>query len=859
MLNEPLTLACGRTLPNRLAKAAMTEGLAPAGDPTATLCGLYRAWGDSGAGLLLTGNVMVDRRYLERLGNVVFDARTDRAAVRRWADAAHAGGAAVFAQLSHPGRQTNRFVHGRPVAPSAVPAVRVMQAFGRPRALTTTEIDELIERFASAAGLAHAQGFDGVQLHAAHGYLLAQFLSPATNLRDDRWGASVAGRAAVLVEAVRRVRARVGSGFGVAVKLNASDFQRGGFGADDAIEVLRLLEAEGVDFVELSGGTYESTAMMGHAAEPEGASSLREGEAYFLGFARRARAETRLRLMLTGGIRSRRTLDGVLAAGVELVGLARPFCAQPRVGHALLAGDDAALRPVEIPAVGLRPLQAQAETDWCQAQMQRIARGEAPDLALGVRALAARNLVRHMVEGPARRLFGRTEAPPATLPDGPQQHPTRLLARFLQDPQSLVEECRAQYGDTFTLRMSFLPPLVVVSHPDDIRDLFTASAGELSAADANELLRPFLGSRSLPLLDGPEHMRQRKLLLPPFHGERMQTYGQLMLDFAEATVASWPRGEAFTLRPSMQSLTLQVILRSVFGLEEGPLFKPAADLVARALDAAVWPPLLLPAVQRDLGPWSPWGRYLRLADETYAVVLEQIRRRRAEGTAGRPDVLSLLIDARDEAGEPLSDLELRDHLVTLLVVGHDTTATALAWTFHYLLTYPEVTRKLVAELDAAGPLTPERIAALPYLDAVVREGLRINPVVPLVGRRLTAARRIGGHELPAGTALQLAIYLTSRREETFAHADRFEPERFLDRKFTPSEWYPFGGGVRRCIGMAFAIYEMKMVLATVLTRVTLTRADESPVRAVRRSITLTPSDDVRVVARARVDRATARA
>jgi cytochrome P450 len=336
-----------------------------------------------------------------------------------------------------------------------------------------------------------------------------------------------------------------------------------------------------------------------------------------------------------------------------------------------------------------------------------------------------------------------------------------------------------------------------------------------------------------------------------------------MLDFAEATVARWPLGSPFTMRPSMQSLTLQVILRSVFGLEEGPLFQPAADLVASALAAAVWPPLLIPAMQKDLGAWSPWGRYLRLAEQTYAVVYEQIRRRRAEGTAGRPDVLSLMIEARDENGEPLSDVELRDHLVTLLVVGHDTTATALAWTFHYLLEYPDTMRALITELDAAladGPLTPERIMSLPYLDATVREGLRLNPVVPLLGRRLIGPRRVGGYDLPAGTALQLSIYLTARREGTFTDAARFEPERYLRSKPAPSEWYPFGGGVRRCIGMAFAIYEMKIVLATVLTRVSLERAaGGGPVRPVRRSITITPSDDVRVVARARQARGAATA
>lgn len=411
MLTQPLKLASGLELPNRLAKASMTESLAPSGDPSDTLCALYRAWGSWGAGLLLSGNVMIDRRYLERLGNVVFDGRTERASVRRWAEETHRGGAALFAQLSHPGRQTNLFVHPRPVAPSAVRAVRVLGAFGKPRALREEELEEVLERFAGAAHLARECGLDGVQLHAAHGYLLSQFLSPATNQRGDRWGGSLAQRAAFPLEVLRRVRARVGPRFGLAMKLNTSDFQRGGFAPEEALEVLSLLENEGLDFVELSGGNYESVALLGR--DEQGQRRVNAREAYFLEFAQAARARTRMPLMLTGGLRTRRGIEEALGSGLDLVGAARPFCVHPRVGQHLCSREDAAVRSFHIPELGVRAMEGQAETEWCQVQMRRIARGLEPSLGQGVRALTAGNLLRDMVRGPLRRLRGEAEGPPA--------------------------------------------------------------------------------------------------------------------------------------------------------------------------------------------------------------------------------------------------------------------------------------------------------------------------------------------------------------------------------------------------------------------------------------------------------------
>ena len=412
MLASSLRLPSGFLLPNRLAKAAMTEAMATGGDPSDDLVALYRAWASGGVGLQITGNVMVDRRYLERLGNVVFDARTDRKIVARWAEAARSGGGAVYAQLSHPGRQTNLFVHPHPVAPSAVPAVKVMHAFGKPRALTEGEIEDILARFVGAAALAKEAGFDGVQIHAAHGYLISQFLSPLTNQRTDAWGGDPARRARFLLEAIRRVRARVGAAFGIAVKLNSADFQRGGFSEDESLDVVGLLDREGIDFLEISGGNYESVALLGY--DETGKPRVSAGEAYFLDFAKKARGRTRLPLMLTGGLRSRPAMEEALATGaVDLLGLARPFCVQPDVPRALLADPAAAARPFTIPKLGIAAMEGQGETDWCNTQMRRIARGQAPDLAQGVLLRTLGVMTSVAFSGLYRRLAGRNEGAPA--------------------------------------------------------------------------------------------------------------------------------------------------------------------------------------------------------------------------------------------------------------------------------------------------------------------------------------------------------------------------------------------------------------------------------------------------------------
>ena len=378
-LSDPLSLASGLTLRNRIVKPAMTENLADRDNqPTPALERLYGRWAGGGAGLLVTGNLMVDRRYLERSRNVVADALVDPA--RLAALAQSAAGVPLLAQLNHPGRQTNRLVHGRPVAPSAGRGVALLGAFARPRALAGTEIEKIVTRFVDAALRCRDAGFDGVQIHAAHGYLLAQFLSPAVNQRTDEWGGDVAGRARLLLRIVDAVRAATGPGFTLAVKLNSSDFRRGGFDEDDAARVAAMLDAAGIDLLEISGGTYESLALLGLAAgqQPTGA----DREAYFAGFAARIRSQVRVPVMLTGGIRSRAAIDALLAGGTaDLLGLARPLAIDPELPRKLLRGEVDAVDLPPNPARGA--LRVTGESEWYERQLSRLAAGLAPDLALG--------------------------------------------------------------------------------------------------------------------------------------------------------------------------------------------------------------------------------------------------------------------------------------------------------------------------------------------------------------------------------------------------------------------------------------------------------------------------------------------
>jgi 2,4-dienoyl-CoA reductase-like NADH-dependent reductase (Old Yellow Enzyme family) len=398
-LARPLELRCGATLPNRIAKAAMTEGLADAHDhATRRHDTLYGAWSDGGAGMLLTGNVMIDRRYLERPGNVVIEDESGREALERWARAGTRGGNHLWMQIGHPGRQCTRMSSNAPVAPSAVPMRGMMGLMATPRALESREVDDIIRRWAWVAGVAKDCGFTGVQVHAAHGYLISQFLSPRTNRRDDAWGGSLDKRARLLLDTVKAVRERVGNDYPVTVKLNSADFQQGGFNNEESAQVAGWLAELGIDLLELSGGNYEQTALFGQLEREPKAESTKRREAFFLEYADViAKSCGDVPLMVTGGFRTVRLMREVVESGVvSVVGIGRPFCVVPDLAKRILSGElkelpshehDQRLGPGLMGRASsvrsMRTLNAQAEVAWFYAQIIALSEGREPDLSLG--------------------------------------------------------------------------------------------------------------------------------------------------------------------------------------------------------------------------------------------------------------------------------------------------------------------------------------------------------------------------------------------------------------------------------------------------------------------------------------------
>jgi len=397
-LRQSLTLPCGQILPNRIAKAAMTEGLANACmNATPALDRLYGRWSRGGAGLLITGNVQIDRWDLERPGNVVIDGDADEPALARWAAAGRSGGSRIWMQLSHAGRQAPFYCSPRPVAPSAV-GLKLLGAYRTPRALSGADISAIQQRFVNAAVVARRCGFDGVQIHAAHGYLLSQFLSPITNQRDDDYGGSLDNRARLLFDVVRAVRAAVGPEFAIGVKLNSADFQKGGFSNADCLEVVRGLNHCDIDLLEISGGSYEQPQLLGfegssHTADVTARASTRRREAYFLEYAALVRAEAEMPIMVTGGFRSRGAMAAALASGdTDIVGLGRPLCVDPgfvaRLFEATTARADdpgaglaygRGLFGLRSPVSALRFINIFSQMGWYYVQLMRLGRGREPD------------------------------------------------------------------------------------------------------------------------------------------------------------------------------------------------------------------------------------------------------------------------------------------------------------------------------------------------------------------------------------------------------------------------------------------------------------------------------------------------
>ncbi|MCC5626421.1 cytochrome P450 [Nostoc sp. CHAB 5715] len=447
------------------------------------------------------------------------------------------------------------------------------------------------------------------------------------------------------------------------------------------------------------------------------------------------------------------------------------------------------------------------------------------------------------------------------LPNGPQAHPWVQTYQWLTNPLEYIEDCAKRYGDIFTLQIGQnSPPQVFISNPQAIGQIFTTDPKQLDSGESAGIRSPLLGRQSILALDGKPHQRQRKLLTPPLHGERMLAYGELICDITEQVTNQWQVGETFAVLPSMQAISFQVILKAVFGLEDGPRYEKLYKLLIAILNPKI--PilrtvlLLFPSMRQDLGAWSPWGKYLRLRQQIDQLIYAQIQERKAQPDPSRTDILSLMMAARDEAGEPMTDLELRDELMTLLVAGHETTATTLSWALYWIHHLPQVREKLLQELDKLGEQPdPNAIfrrqsppEASPYLNAVCSETLRLYPVaVSALNRVVKSPLQIGEYNFEPGTLLIPSIYLTHHREDLYPESKQFKPERFLERQFSPSEYLPFGGGNRRCIGMAFALFEIKLVLATVLSHWEMELADSKPVQPVRKGLLFSPAGGVKMV------------
>jgi len=442
------------------------------------------------------------------------------------------------------------------------------------------------------------------------------------------------------------------------------------------------------------------------------------------------------------------------------------------------------------------------------------------------------------------------------LPDGPTTPRHLRILRTLQwifNPLEVLEARAQRYGDTFALGRNTSTPLVYITNPKAIQQILTADPEMFEIGGGNGILKFLVGENSLILLDGTKHQRQRRLLMPPFHGERMRAYGKLICDITEQVMSQWKIGEPFYVRSAMQEISLQVILNAVFGLHQGQRFDQLRQLLSSLLDVMGSPLssslLFFPSLQKDLGAWSPWGRFLRRKQQIDQLLYAEIQQRREQADSSGDDILSLLLSARDEAGQPMTDEELRDELLTLLFAGHETTASALSWALYWVDHLPEVHDRLLSELDTLScDADPTAIARLPYLNAVCQETLRIYPIaINPFPRTLKVPMEMMGYQFEPGTTLLISVYLTHHREDIYPEPKRFKPERFLERQFSPYEYLPFGGGNRLCIGMAFAQYEMKLVLATILSQYDLTLADNRPVKPARRGFTVAPSSSMRMV------------
>lgn len=440
----------------------------------------------------------------------------------------------------------------------------------------------------------------------------------------------------------------------------------------------------------------------------------------------------------------------------------------------------------------------------------------------------------------------------------PRLKQSSLQQRFqwIAQPDKYMDLAGKQAPDMFIADITGGDGYVFINHPEAMRQIVTSDRAKYFASSKdNNLLRPLVGDHSLFLIEGDRHKQRRKLLLPPFHGERMQTYGQLICNLTRDVLDKLKSNQSFVAREVTQEVSLQVIFEAVYGLQNGERateLKQRISALANIFESTLTSAFLFfPWLQQDLGAWSPWGNFMRLQKAVDRAVYEEITTRRIEDCSQRQDILSLMMSARDESGEGMKDYELRDELMTLMLAGHETTATAISWSLYWVHRYPEIKAKLRAEIASLGTdPDPIEIAKLPYLEAVCQETLRIYPVAMLTfPRTVLEPTELLGYKLEVGQVLMGCIYLMHQREDVYPEPNRFKPERFLAREFSAYEFFPFGGGKRRCIGEALAMLELKLVLATIISEYDLELKSDRPEPPARRGVTLAPKTGVQMIFR----------
>jgi cytochrome P450 family 110 len=423
--------------------------------------------------------------------------------------------------------------------------------------------------------------------------------------------------------------------------------------------------------------------------------------------------------------------------------------------------------------------------------------------------------------------------------------------QLIANPTKFLDKSAAKYGDTFTMHVLGInsPPVVFFSHPQAISECFAIPAQKLDFKKATHVFKPLFGANSIVLQEGQQHNRQRSLLIPPLHGDRMNSYGDTIYSITSNITKDWRPGKIVSMQHVMPDITLQIILQVVFGISPGTRYQKLKQLLSALLDDITTPwyssLFFFPPLQQDLGAWSPWGNYLKRKQDIDNLVYAEISERRLAQNDSLTDILSLLMSARDEEGQAMTDEELKDQLISLLLLGYETTAGVLQWLFYLIHSHPDVKDKILHELKSLEQPEPNEITKLPYLTAVCQETMRLHPIALICTPRMTRETvEISGVQYATGTVLVPCIYSAHHRSETYTEPEKFIPERFLNQKYSATEYLPFGGGYRGCVGSAFSMYEMKLVLAAILSQFDLELASRRPVKPIRRGITIVPSSGV---------------